>query len=84
MIKLDDIVYVFKFNKIIETSIVSIIETSIESIIETKNFNDNELLYIVELNDPETNFPYGLFGLYRNEIFTKKDLRKQKMKRLIK
>jgi len=69
MIKKDDIVYIFKFNKKIKTKIDSIYE-----------YDDDIFLYIADL---KTNFPYGSFGFYREEIFTKKDLRKLKMKILI-
>jgi len=70
MIKVGDIVYVFKFNKKFKTKIESV-----------HTYTDDSKLYIVDLD--YGNYPYGKFGFHREDIFTKKDLRKLKLEKLI-
>jgi len=64
----DEIVYIFKFNKLFRTKIENII-----------NISDKKI-YIVSLTNRY--YHYGTFGLYREDFYTKKELRLIKINRL--
>ena len=75
MIEYDDEVYVFKYDKMFKSKIKSMYSIDQES-------NNGPRVYIVDLIDSDKKI-FDTVGLYRNDFFTKKDLRKLKIKRLI-